>query len=406
MPLFRYRAVDSYGEPMEGTMEEESAHRVSVILQERGAQVNHIEEVAAEAPTQSEGRGRLAWEDVKLINDQLLAVARGKLPLSPSVNAMAKDLDNRRLRKVLDHLQQDLENGRTLEEAIARSPVRFPSVYVSLIRAGERTGNLAGVLDMLSSYSTRILDLRDRVFMAMVYPTLVLIVAIGALFNVLFYVVPEFKQIFDEFGSGLPAPTRFLVNISELLRENSVIAFGVIVGAGALGAFAIYKLRGEERGRAFIHRIREVVPVLGRTFRTITLARFSKSLSMLLHANVPVPESLDLASASAGNEYLRHHVRRASTQIAHGERIADAFADTGYFPHSYLWFLANGESRGQLPDTLNELSNIYEREVTTRDEAMLHLVMPVTILCLGLIVLFIVVSLYLPIFTLGDAISG
>ena len=405
MPLFKYRAVDQSGEPMEGTMEEDSAQRVTLILQERGAQVNHVEEIG-EAPTLARGTSRLRWEDLALLNDQLLSIVRGGIPIAPAVKAMAKDIDNRRLKPVLVQLQRDLEAGRSLEDALERSPRRFPPIYLSLVRAGEQSGNLAGVLEMLRSHSTRLLDLRDRIFIALTYPTFVVIVAIIVLLNIFIYVVPTFEEIFNEFGAGLPAPTQFLVDVSRLLRTHTLEAVAAAAITLALAGLAVWRIRGSDTGRAGADRIRQAVPILGRTFRMVTLARFSRALGMLLRANVPILESLDLASASSGNDYLRAKVRDASVHIAQGEKIADAFSDTHYFPHSYLWFLANGEARGQVPETLLDLSKTYEQEVSTRDEAMIHLIMPMAIIALGFVIGFIIVALYLPIFTLGDAISG
>jgi len=404
MSLFKYRAVDPSGEPMEGTMEEESAQRVTSILQERGAQVNRVEKIG-KTPSLGRGTSRLRWEDLAILNEQLLSITRGNIPIAPAVKAMAKDIDNRRLKPVLEQLQEDLEAGRSLEESLERSPKRFPSIYLSLVRAGEQSGNLAGVLEMLRSHSTRLLDLRDRIFISLTYPVIVVIVAIMFLVFLFLKIVPVFAEIFTEFGSSLPAPTQFLVDLSDALRywtAGKVVFWAIVV---VLACFAVWHMRGSSSGRARADRLRQTVPIFGRTFRMVTLARFSRALGMLLRANVPILESLDLASAASGNEYLRANVQKASVHISQGEKIADAFSDTHYFPHSYLWFLANGEARGQVPETLLELSETYEQEVSTRDESMIHMIAPFAILGLGFIIGFIVVALYLPIFTLGDAIS-
>jgi len=218
--------------------------------------------------------------------------------------------------------------------------------------------------------------------------------------------VPVFSDIFQDFGASLPAPTQFLVDISHFLHTRTLafVAISAIV-LGAVG-LVVWQAKRNDTGRAYADRLRQAVPILGRTFRMVTLARFSKALGMLLEANVPILESLDLASAASGNDYLRANVRNATVHIAQGEKIADAFSDTHYFPHSYLWFLANGEARGQVAETLLDLSDTYEQQVSTRDEAMIHLITPMAILALGGVVGFVIIALYLPIFTLGDAISG
>jgi type IV pilus assembly protein PilC len=282
----------------------------------------------------------------------------------------------------------------------------FPPVYLSLVRAGERSGNMPGVLQMIGDYSTRILDLRDRVFAATIYPLYIVATGLVVLTGLLIDVVPRFEEVFREFGGSLPAPTRFLVNLSHLLREHGqYILLGLIVLC-AVFVFARARIRRGDTLRSYLDKLRERVPVIGRSFRTITIARFSKALGLLLEARVPIEESLDLASAAAGNDYLRQRVRDATRHIAQGEKIAEAFLDTKYFPHSYLWFLANGERREQLPKTLIDLSESYERDVSARDRALLNLIAPVSVVVLGAFVAFMVIAMYLPIFVLGDAISG
>jgi type IV pilus assembly protein PilC len=222
----------------------------------------------------------------------------------------------------------------------------------------------------------------------------------------MYEVVPQFEEVFQEFGAGLPEPTQFVVDLSHFIREYGGY---VLIGIAVVWLAVILLRTRISRGETFKtwqDKLRERVPLLGRSFRTVTIARFSKSLGLLLEAHVPIEESLDLASAAAGNEYLRARVREATRHIAQGEKVAEAFMDTKYFPHSYLWFLANGERREQLPQTLIDLSETYERDVSARDRALLNLVTPATVVILGVVVAFIVVSLYLPIFTLGDAISG
>lgn len=405
MPLYRYRAVDTYGEPLEGTMEETSSHRVTKILEERGAQVNLVEELGGD---QSLGRGerRLGWDDVSLINAQLLAITRAGIPVSPSVDALAKDIENKRLQPVFQSLKRDLDSGLSLEESLARSPLRFPAIYLSLVRAGERSGNVPGVLQMIADYSTRVLDLRDRVFAATIYPVYVIITAVVVVVGSLTRTVPQYEEIFREFGSHLPAPTMFLVRLSHFFRDYGVQFLVVVVVFGIVFALSAARIRRADTLRGLLDRLREQVPVVGRSFRSLTLARFSKALGMLLEARVPIEESLDLASAAAGNEHLRAKVREATVHVAQGEKVTEALMDTRYFPHSYLWFLANGESRGQLPQTLIDVSHTYEQEVSARDKALLKLIMPITIVALGAFVSFMIVALYLPIFTLGDAISG
>ncbi|HIA48662.1 MAG TPA: type II secretion system F family protein [Candidatus Hydrogenedentes bacterium] len=398
--LFRYRAVDQYGEPLEGTMEEVSAESVTTILSERGIQVNEVEMVLPEAaPTSSRA---LDWNELALFNDQLQTITRAGLPLAASLKAMARDLGKGRLRNLLYDIERDLNSGRSLEEAIQRHPQTFPPMYVSMIRAGERTGNLPGVLDMMEQHSTRMLDIKNQLKIIMAYPTMVLGLSLLIVYHILIEVVPTFAEIFDEFGAGLPAPTRFLVYLSDLLVPHK-IEFGFLILAILIFVIVAHQyLQRSPNGQLILDRILLRVPFLGRIFRLTSLARFSRSLGLMLNSQVPIIESLDLAASASGNAALKSHVDRAAVHIAQGEKIADAFSDTAYFPHAFCWFLANGENFSKLPQTLLEVSQSYEQSLTHHDRMFLNLLAPATIVLLSFFLGFVIFALYLPVFTLGD----
>lgn len=402
--LYRYRAVDQYGEPVDGTMEESSTERVTEILSERGIQVNTVEQVATESGGTT-GR-RLSWDELALFNEQLRTITRSGLPMAASLKAMARDLGKGRLRDVMQDIERSLNSGSTLDQAIQRHPNVFPPMYVSMIHAGEKTGNLPGVLDMMEQHSSRILDIKNKLKIVAAYPLMVIVMTLGITFEILTQIVPVYSDIFEEFGAGLPAPTQLLMNMSSFL-----IQFQVPLGVAILAlvvAFVIGRryLRSSQDGRRIQDQFLLRTPLLGGAFQLTSLARFSRSLGLMLSSGVPTIESLDLAASASGNAVLKRHVDRASIKIAGGEKIADAFSDTGYFPHAFCWFLANGENYGQLPETLLEVSHSYEQSVGYQDDAMLRLLSPVIIVGLSLFIGFVVVALYLPIFTLGDAMQG
>jgi len=401
--LFRYRAVDQYGEPLEGTMEEVSAESVTTILSERGIQVNEVEMVLPEAaPTLSRA---LDWNELALFNDQLQTITRAGLPLAASLKAMARDLGRGRLRNLLNDIGRDLEDGRSLEEAIERHPQNFPPMYVSMIRAGERTGNLPGILDMMGQHSTRMLDIKNQLKIILAYPSMVLGTSMFVVYHILIEVVPAFAETFDEFGAGLPAPTQFLVYLSGLLIPHK-LEFGILIVGVLISLIVGYKyLRQSPNGQLILDRILLRIPFLGRIFRLTSLARFSRSLGLMLDSQVPIIESLDLAAAASGNAALKSNVDRATIHIAQGEKIADAFSDTAYFPHAFCWFLANGESFGELPKTLLEVSHSYEESLTQHDRMLINLLAPIVIVLLSFFLGFVIFALYLPIFTLGNALG-
>jgi type IV pilus assembly protein PilC len=402
--LFRYRAVDQYGEPLDGTMEEESAETVTSVLSERGVQVNSVEMVVDEDGPVS-GRA-LDWNELALFNEQLQTITRSGLPLAPSLKAMARDLNSGRLRTLLHTIESDLNSGKSLEQAVQRHPQSFPAMYVSMIRAGEKTGNLPGVLEMMGEHSTRMLDIKDRVKIILAYPAIVLAVSLLVIYFLLVRVVPVFADIFGEFGAGLPAQTQFLVDISDLLISHQAGFAVLLISAIVCLVVGHEYLQRSSHGQFIQDTVLLNTPLIGRAFRLTSLARFARALGLMLRSQVPILESLDLAATASGNAALKENVDRAAIQIAQGEKIADAFSDTGYFPHAFCWFLANGESFGELPKTLLEVSRTYEDSIDHQDRAILGLLGPGIIIALGFFIGFVIISLYIPIFTLGDAMGG
>lgn len=386
-------------------MEEPSAYRVTAILQERGFQVANVEPVA-QRPGLRRVKTRLSWEDLTLLNQQLLAVAKSGLPFAPALKALAQDVKGGRLKPVLRELQRDLESGASLNEAVEKHPQAFPPLYASMIRAGERTGNLSGVLGMLGAHSNRMLDIKTGLYAALAYPVTVAFLAAFLVVFLIVKVVPVFAEIFTDFGSALPAPTQRLVDISGLLTGLSGKSY-FLMAAVAFAGYLLYRaVRRSESGNVILDRIKLRIPFFGRTFRTSNLVLFSRSLGLLLFSEVPVLESLDLAGAASNNALLRRKTRQAATLVAGGTGIAQALSSTGYFPHAFCWLLSNAETRGQVPETLISISESYGRELSARDQVFSRMLGPVVVVALGLAIGYIVMALYLPIFTLGDAVSG
>jgi len=405
MTLYKYRAVDDEGSAVEGTMDETSAHRVTQRLRERGLSVSGVEEMHKDRGL-IRVSNRLTWDELNLFTEQLVSIARSELPLAPALKAMAADLRNPRMKAVMDGLQHDLERGETLEQAVTNRHDSFPRLFPSIIRAGEATGNLAGVLQLLSSYTVRMVGFKNTLHVALAYPVMVLFVASFVVGFMLVKVVPVFAEIFSEFGGELPMPTQFWIAVGDYVRygwPNLLMAACGLVAAVHLGRRL---LRRSESGRCWLDWFRLHTPLLGRMHYLMALGRFCRTLGLLLASRVPVLESLELAAAASGSPLLQRAAEEASLQVAGGDRIADALAATGFFGHNLCWLLATGEERGQAEVALDSLAGTFDREVATRDRVFGLMASPVIIICVALIVASIIISLYLPIFTLGDMISG
>jgi len=273
------------------------------------------------------------------------------------------------------------------------------------LRAGERTGNLSGVLSHLCTYSARMLEVKNGVQEAIAYPILVIMATCLVVGFLMVKVVPTFSAIFREFGGSLPALTQFVVDISFFFVHHGL---AVLVWAGAaliVLTLGFKSLRRSEGGGYVLDWIRLHIPIFGRLYRAASMARFSQSLGLLLASNVPVLESLDLAGASAGNAVLREAVRDAARRIEGGESMSAAFERSGGFGHSFCWMIATAEERGEVDGALLNLADSFERSIGRTQRFILTFIGPAAIVLLGFIVGSIIIALYLPIFTLGDAIN-
>lgn len=404
MTQFKYRALDDHGEAVEGTMDESSAHRVTQKLQERGLTVNDVEELYKQKGLLRLSK-KLTWEDLQLFTEQLVSITKSGLPLAPALGAMAADLRNPRLKPVLETMKYDIEQGISLEEAVAKHHESFPRVYSSLVRAGEASGNLHGVLQLMCGYASRMVGLKQNIQVALAYPLMVLAIAglVGGFMMI--KVVPVFAEIFQDFGGQLPAPTQFWIELGGYLTHgwpSLLMSIAAVVIAWKLANKLVART---ESGRCWLDAWRYRVPIVGHLHYLMSLSRFSRTLGLLLASRVPALDSLELAAATSDSPVLARAVGDATLQVAGGERIADALASTGFFGHNFCWLLSTGEERGEAEIALDSLAATYERELVSQDKMIAFMMSPILILIIGVVVAFFVMSMYLPIFSLGDQIQ-
>ncbi len=405
MPLFKYRAVDQEGNPVEGTMDEASARRVTAILAERGLQVNSVEEVEKRLGF-LRMKSRLTWEDLDLFNEQLLAITKSGLPLAPSLRALAHDLRNPKLKAIFEDIRSQIESGNSLEEALSKYPESFSPVYRSIVKAGEQTGNLSGVLSQLSTYSARLVEVKNRLQEAVAYPMLILVASCVVLGLLIGKIVPEFASMYEEFGAELPPLTNFWLATGKLLQSHPVLSIGGFVVV-VLGLYWVLRTSlSTEVGGYKLDWIKLHFPIFRKLYFSSSVARFSRSFGLMLTSRIPVVESMDLASAAAGNAVLRAAVVAAAKLVTGGERISDALANTGFFEHSFCWTLATAEGRGEVDRALLDLAESYERRLERLDTRTLLFLGPVMIIIVGLIVASVVIAMYMPLFSLADQLSG
>jgi len=413
MPVFEYSGTDSEGKTAMGTVEAESAHQASVVLTERGIAIsNLVDREQPAAASVAERLDALTAKDVAFLTEQLLTITHSGLPLSPALKELGKDVRRRRVRRVVKDIQKRLDAGASLEEALNAHPEAFSQVYLSLIRAGERSGNLPGVLSQLVAYANRQVEVRSRLEEVIAYPLFLIIAVVTMLTVFSIVVLPNFEGIFATFGKQLPWPTRAAFAIGHFFRgigKLFLLATPQQLLYGGLGLLALWLVvrvgRTTEWGARIADRIKLRLPFFRTIYAASLIERFSRCLGMLLKNQAQAPESIILAAAATGSPSFRGAGMGAALLVSHGERLVSALAGTRRFRRSYLWILGNAEEHGRVPDALLSLAESYEREVTRRTRLLLTMSGPALTVAMGLIIAFVVIAMFLPIFRLGALVG-
>ena len=308
--------------------------------------------------------------------------------------------------------QKRLESGASLEEALNQHPEAFSQVYLSLIRAGERSGNLAGVLSQLASYSNRQLEVRSRLEEVIAYPVFLIIAIVTMLTVFSIVVLPNFEGIFATFGRQLPWPTRAAFGIGHFFGNIGQIFVKASMSDLLQAALALLVLwlmvrvaRTTEWGARIADGIKMRIPFFRTVYAASLVERFSRCLGMLLSNQAQAPESIILAAAATGSPSFRGAGMGAALLVSHGERLVSALAGTRRFRRSYLWILGNAEEHGRVPGALLSLAESYEREVTRRTRLLLTMSGPALTVVMGLIIAFVVIAMFLPIFQLSSLVG-
>ena len=400
MPLFRYRAVDTKGEAVNGTMDEASARRVTAILEVKGLQVSSVEAAATQG-TYSFNR-RLSWVDVEFLNAQLIALTRSGLPISPALDVLGRELRSGKLKRVVEDLRRALDSGSSLHEALERHRGVVPPVYIAAIRAGEETGNLPAILDLCAGFSARMVGIRSRLTEALTYPIVVFILMGFLLVYLLNNTIPQFAMVFRDFGAKLPAFTLFWISVSDVVRNN----LGVLVALICAAIVLVIVVSRTRQGRYALDWFKLKTWGVGHAFNAASMARFCRSMGVLLTGKVPVDTALELASATCGNSVLEEAALDARDSVIKGTRLALAFEVTGHFSRLFCWLIEVSETRGDTHTAMLELADNYDETFARYSRGMLSMIAPVILFLMAVVVVSVILGMYLPVFSWADAISG
>lgn len=412
MPSFYYRARDLDGRPHEGVEVASSEEDVLRMLEEAKLVPVSIEarrsagtaETDAGLGTIVRGVGR-RWNgsvrpgSVALFARQLSTMVGAGLPLVRSLRSIARDHEDRRLARLLERVADDVQKGDTLATALARHPGAFDEVFVSLVNTGEVSGTLDQILEQTATYMERSEELRLKVEAALRYPTFVLAFSMLVMVGMLLWVIPRFSDIYARFKVPLPWPTQILLGFSQAITQNAAITL-LAVGAAVIAGWNAARTNA---GRLWIDRAKFGMPIFGPLIRMYAVTKTARTLGMLTGSGTQILYALKVLQPVPGNRVLEQGLEQVRSRVEQGSSLSRAMSETGVFPEMLVQMTSTGEETGQLDNMLQRTADFYEQRVSAAVQGLSSLVEPIAIVILGAVVGIMLIALYLPIFSLGQA---
>jgi type IV pilus assembly protein PilC len=347
------------------------------------------------------GIGGIGQKDLVIFTRQFATMIDAGLPLVQCLDILATQLDNLAFREVLMKVKTKVESGSTLADALGEHPKVFDTLYVQLVAAGEIGGILDTILNRLAQYIEKNEKLKGKVKSAMVYPSVVLIVAVGVTFVLLIFVTPTFEKMFKDFGGAMPAPTQFVIDLSKWLQNNGL--YMVIITIASIAGFrAWYQW---PTGRQQFDRFIIQTPIFGTLIRKVAVARFTRTLGTMISSGVPILDAMEVVAKTAGNTVVERAIRYTKEKISEGKTIVQPLAETKVFPPMVVQMIGVGEATGAMDQMLTKIADFYDDEVDAAVAALTSLIEPVMMVFLGGVVGGFLIAMYLPIFSIAGSIK-
>jgi type IV pilus assembly protein PilC len=346
------------------------------------------------------GRKKLNVEKFLIFNQQFVTLIKAGLPILKGLDLLAERLTDPKLKPFIGAVRDEVRHGSLLSDAFARQGI-FPTVYVTSVLAGEKGGALAEVLDRFITYQRTALAIRKKIMLSLLYPSFLVVLVIGLIVFLVTFVVPNFAQLYGSMQAQLPVMTQILIAVGTTARNYVLVFVALLVAA----VFAFRTWAKGEAARLTIDRVKLRTPVFGDIWVKYQVAQFSRVLSTLLQGGVPLVQGLGTASESLGTPLLKQALEKAVRMVKEGQSLSSSLSSTGVFPGLAIDMVEVGESTGALPAMLNSVAEFYEDDVSTRTQAALSMIEPAIMIFMGIFVAFVLIALYLPIFSLADTLG-
>jgi type IV pilus assembly protein PilC len=347
-------------------------------------------------PQRRKRQQKIKPEDFILFNQQFVALIRAGLPILKSLDLLKDRIGNLLLRKHIIDVRERVFSGALLSEAM-RAQGLFPTVYTASIFAGERSGNLVEVINRYVQYEKTILTVRKKFLNSLIYPAFLIVLAIVMIAVVMTFVIPKFGELYADLNTPLPFTTQILIATSKAIRGHLILILPLLVG----GIVSVRIWAGSKQGQHWLDEIKLTAPILGHIWTMFSMAQLSRTLATLLQGGTPLVTALEVAREASGNRVIGESIRTSVSQVREGKSLSDSLERAGHFPDLALEMIRVGEQTGSLPDMLNHVADFYDEDVNIRSTALLSWVEPLILLCVAMFIAVVLISLYMPIFSLG-----
>jgi type IV pilus assembly protein PilC len=401
LPVWQWEAKARSGETKKGEMEAADAEVVSARLRSLGYQPVKVKKKPLEINIRIPGFSGVTSKDLVVFTRTFATMIDAGLPLVQCLDLLANQSDNAAMKSTLVAVKSKVESGSTFADALRDHPKVFDELYVQLVAAGEVGGILDTILNRLAVYIEKNQRLKKKVVGAMVYPVIVLTIAVGVTAVLLLKVTPTFEKMFKDFGSALPAPTQFVVDLSNWLQSYILHVLGAIAAV----VFAFRAFLAWPKGRMLWDKFVLKTPVFGPLIRKIAVARFTRTLGTMISSGVPILDALDVVAKTAGNKTVEAAIFYTRAKISEGKTMVAPLLETGVFPSMVVQMIGVGEATGAMDQMLSKIADFYDEEVDAGVAALTSMIEPFMMVFLGGVVGGFLIAMYLPIFSLAGAIK-
>ena len=393
--VFVWEGRDKGGKMVRGEMRASGEAVVTTTLRRQGIKVGKIKRQKLSSSR------KIKEKDITVFTRQMATMMKAGVPLLQAFDIVGKGHSNPAVNKLVQELRTEVETGSSLAAAFRKHPLHFDNLFCNLVQAGEAAGILESLLDRLATYKEKILAIKSKIKAALFYPIAIIAVSIIVVVIIMLFVIPAFKSVFSSFGADLPAPTLFVIAVSDFVVKFWWV-LAIVIGGGAWGFLEMFK-RSTAMQIGFDRWILKL-PVFGEVIRKATLARWTRTLSTMFAAGVPLVEALDSVGGASGNYVYLEATRRIQTEVSGGTSLTVAMQNVHVFPTMVTQMVSIGEESGALDAMLNKVADFYDAEVDDAVAALSSLMEPMIMVVLGTIIGGLVVAMYLPIFKLGQVV--